>query len=974
MDKLNVFISGTQDDMQPERDAISRAVDAVSLTAGIRAEKTLSQPQSPIAWIEEQLQTCDIYVGIYSHRYGWIIPQHDLSATELEFNLARQLCKPILIWIRELRDFEKDLPNFDRQQHFLERVSDFANGYLRQEFREAADLDQWVSQAIRELIVNIVKRKVTRPTFAQASIGVLFTLPGTHRKNPYFTPKPEVTAALRSFRPGDILVLNGPPGVGKTQHVVQHAQEKREQYTMVLWSSAESVQGLHQALAALADLVLPVDETGNSLEAKLMALREWLSMEPNWLLILDNADTVDAAREIERFIPSAHHGYVLVTSQFTDWTPGFRVERVEVWTEGQSSEFLAQRLPRCAPDKVNLARLGSELGYLPLALEHASAYILETGIPVEEYLDLLRQNRQTVLDRRYPGMTNYRASVTATWQLSFSRLGWLASYILHYAACLASEPIPRTILSNLLSASADYTYGPFERRQFRRSLSQPDAVNLALAELARYSLVTLSENTFRLHSLLQHCVLDSAVMRPWQARYWLCRMQGTSLPDWSLASAMWLQRTAHLLNTEGALPDYGKELATFNMRPFMAHLQALSDKTARIAPEVPSFRRGALINGIAPLDHKLRWFKDRMNWYQSGLSLLRKMLESNAHGTPNLAAETEWFIAHVEEFYKEVVETSAGRNLAFVLRRLAKENIKDVRHELYSFLNILARQHARFGDPLIAKRLFRFYIAQATSDSEALETEVAQAHLYQALSLTAHVPLDELQNLLEATLVLYERDDKHINLDVCKAVCIYARIATTPEATSRALSWIRRALPEAREYLEHRCDHACVLTEEYVRILGDSEADEALLACEETLRLALRARKLERDSVTTLWRLRGRLLSNRHCFLASARSYARCLALELQHDEPPPFQQIDLHVAVGIMFLAAKKVSAARMHLLKAYDLLEIHWTSDLEKAKDYGSTVGLALIQVQEEAKGQAMRVRALAEPQQDSRIDSVT
>src|ERR1044072_6690350 len=61
----------------------------------------------------------------------------------------------------------------------------------------------------------------------------LFTLPGTHRKNPYFTPKTEVIGPLRSLRGGDTFVLCGPPGVGKTQHVVQHAQEERQQYSMV---------------------------------------------------------------------------------------------------------------------------------------------------------------------------------------------------------------------------------------------------------------------------------------------------------------------------------------------------------------------------------------------------------------------------------------------------------------------------------------------------------------------------------------------------------------------------------------------------------------------------------------------------------------------------------------------------------------------------------------------------------------------
>jgi hypothetical protein len=37
MKTVKVFISGTQDDMQPERDAVSRAVDSVVIATGIHA-------------------------------------------------------------------------------------------------------------------------------------------------------------------------------------------------------------------------------------------------------------------------------------------------------------------------------------------------------------------------------------------------------------------------------------------------------------------------------------------------------------------------------------------------------------------------------------------------------------------------------------------------------------------------------------------------------------------------------------------------------------------------------------------------------------------------------------------------------------------------------------------------------------------------------------------------------------------------
>lgn len=158
MDKLKIFISGTQDDMKPERDAVDRAVNATTLATGIRAETASSQPQSPRKWIEQQLGECNLYIGVYSHRYGWVIPEEKVSATEFEFNLARKLGKPILVWIRKLRDEEKGKPEFDRQEEFLNRVSDFSAGHLRPEFDNLTDLENGVTAALGETFTEIIRR------------------------------------------------------------------------------------------------------------------------------------------------------------------------------------------------------------------------------------------------------------------------------------------------------------------------------------------------------------------------------------------------------------------------------------------------------------------------------------------------------------------------------------------------------------------------------------------------------------------------------------------------------------------------------------------------------------------------------------------------------------------------------------------------------------------------------------------------
>lgn len=157
MEKLKIFISGTQDDMKQERDAVDRAVNAILLSTGIRAETTVSQPQPPRDWIEQQIQECNIYIGIYSHRYGWVIPDEGISATEFEYNLACKLDKPILVWIRKLREEEEGKQDFDRQKSFLNRVSNFSTGHLRQVFDDLNDLEKQVADGLSELFTEMIR-------------------------------------------------------------------------------------------------------------------------------------------------------------------------------------------------------------------------------------------------------------------------------------------------------------------------------------------------------------------------------------------------------------------------------------------------------------------------------------------------------------------------------------------------------------------------------------------------------------------------------------------------------------------------------------------------------------------------------------------------------------------------------------------------------------------------------------------------
>jgi hypothetical protein len=327
------------------------------------------------------------------------------------------------------------------------------------------------------------------------------------------------------------------------------------------------------------------------------------------------------------------------------------------------------------------------------------------------------------------------------------------------------------------------------------------------------------------------------------------------------------------------------------------------------------------------------------------------MLEEIAARFGQLALDTEWLQTHLDELYHQVVERPIGRNLGHILRRLAT-NVGSARDGLYSFLRILAEEQAAIGSADVAQRLYRIYVDHASSDPEAPRLESAFARLCQALALCGHLQSDEVRQLLEDGLSPYEEHYQG-NLKVWSAIYFYSLLAQTDERRANASRWMRSAIPEARKWLEYGCDHACRLTEEYIRLTGGDDPTDALQTCEETLRIARRSRKLARGNVGALWERRGHLLLASQRFLPAARSYARCLALEREDEKAAPLRFVRLHTIIGTAYLHGSALSAARTHLVKAHDLLAKNWS---EASPELVLEIGRALKQVGEADRGEQL------------------
>ena len=184
MNHLRIFIRSTMEDLKKERKAIDRAISEIPFLRfeALRAETIGSQSTSSQEVCMMMAQQCDVYLLILGGRYGWIIPDEDISVTEMEFNEAQRLGKPTLVYKKKLDEEEIE----DRQQKaFIERVGDFKEGLFWREF--SADdvpdhLAAWAKEDIAGLVSQMVRERPAVTVVAEPEHVLLASLgksPGT---------------------------------------------------------------------------------------------------------------------------------------------------------------------------------------------------------------------------------------------------------------------------------------------------------------------------------------------------------------------------------------------------------------------------------------------------------------------------------------------------------------------------------------------------------------------------------------------------------------------------------------------------------------------------------------------------------------------------------------------------------------------------------------------------------------------------
>jgi tetratricopeptide (TPR) repeat protein len=303
---------------------------------------------------------------------------------------------------------------------------------------------------------------------------------------PHFVRRPALVERLA--RAGDeptvIRALGGSGGVGKSELALYWARRCAEsgQYAVVHWIDATTEASTHAGLVALAT-ELEV-EPGADLAATSAVIDGALArLDRRWLLVLDNADTLD---HLVGNLPTASGGMALVTTRST--TAGAEVDAVvvdvDVFDPEEAVGFLLAAVSAAGPDPA-AASIADRLGYLPLALAQAAAFMNDKSMSLAAYDALIAKDLPRGLA---VSATRHERTVATLWNHIWRLLSEEALAVLARASLLAPKAIPVEALETESASAQD--------------------VSQALREAARYRVVTITDgptglDTVDVHQLTQ---------------------------------------------------------------------------------------------------------------------------------------------------------------------------------------------------------------------------------------------------------------------------------------------------------------------------------------------------------------------------------------------------------------------------------------------------------------------------------------
>ena len=332
--------------------------------------------------------------------------------------------------------------------------------------------------------------------------------------------------------------LLGAGGIGKTQICLKFIEEMSDRLSHVFWVDASSEESIIMSLRGISGISAA---QAACLDGSVESVLQWMSdIQEEWLIVFDNA--VPPVHVVEKFIPSGNRGNILITSRNQSMGRVVPFENIIEIGEMEEADAITLLLKAshldASAEHIEVAKdIVTELGYMPLAVNQAGAYIEAGRCSIHNYLQQFSLHHQTFMsDATIGGGSNFDQTVYGTWDLSFKEIKKRASgqsssgdaqaahaaiLILQICAFYHHSNISKDIFQSAAEESRDYKVDSEVAEKLPLAMSLLDRTLLALdnnghwdefifeqgiAVLLSFSLIKRDQSSemFSVHPLV-HC-------------------------------------------------------------------------------------------------------------------------------------------------------------------------------------------------------------------------------------------------------------------------------------------------------------------------------------------------------------------------------------------------------------------------------------------------------------------------------------